>query len=77
MISLFPYFKLQILVALSFYASGSYQRFVGRSVDCSVSQTSVSRHVKEITDTLNHPEILTRYIRFPLTAEERAPFIAR
>ncbi|XP_034232437.1 putative nuclease HARBI1 [Thrips palmi] len=65
----------KILVALSFYGVGPYQRLAGRSVDCSVSQTSSSRIIREVTLALNHPEILTQYIRFPLTHEERAPVI--
>ncbi|XP_034239382.1 uncharacterized protein LOC117644222 [Thrips palmi] len=73
----------KLLVTLSLYANGSYQRILGKSIDVAVSQSdtcvesSVSRFVREITDALNHPDVLTRFIRFPLTAEERAPIIAR
>ncbi|KAK3920899.1 Putative nuclease, partial [Frankliniella fusca] len=70
-------FMRKLLVALSFYACGSYQRMIGRSIDCAVSQTSVSRCVREITAALNHDEILTRYIRFPMTREEREQIIQR
>ncbi|XP_052125102.1 putative nuclease HARBI1 [Frankliniella occidentalis] len=50
---------------------------LGRSIDAAVCQTTVSRSVKEITNALNHEEILNRFIRFPLTREERAPIILR
>ncbi|KAK3931738.1 Putative nuclease [Frankliniella fusca] len=67
----------KLLDTLSLYANGSYRRILGKSIDTAVSQSSVSRYVKKITNVLNHPEILTRFIKFPLTAEERAPIIAR
>jgi len=70
-------FFMQLLITLAFYASGSYQRILGRSVDAAVSQTTFSRTVREITTALNHPDMLTRYIRFPLTQEEREAVITR
>ncbi|KAK3918410.1 Putative nuclease, partial [Frankliniella fusca] len=73
----FPVSVVNHSLSLSLYANGSYQRMIGKSIDCSVSQTSVSRFVREITDALNHPDVLTNFIKFPLTAEERAPIIAR
>jgi len=71
------FFSLQVLITLGFYASGSYQRMLGRCIDCAVSQTTVSRCLREITTALNHEQILNRFIRFPSTREERAPIIQR
>jgi len=68
---------VQVLIALAFYATGSYQRMLGRSIDGSVCQTTVSRTVREITEALNHPDVLTQFIQFPLTREERAAVITR
>ncbi|KAE8751267.1 hypothetical protein FOCC_FOCC002095, partial [Frankliniella occidentalis] len=65
----------KILITLSFYACGSYQRMLGRSIDAAVSQTTVSRIIKEITGAFNHPNVLTRFIKFPLTRQERAAVI--
>ncbi|KAK3916591.1 Putative nuclease [Frankliniella fusca] len=67
----------KVLVTLSFLGCGTYQRMIGRSIDCSLSQTSVSRYIKEVISALNHPAILTEFIRFPLTHEERLPIILR
>ncbi|KAK3909719.1 Putative nuclease [Frankliniella fusca] len=67
----------KVLITLGFYASGSYQRMLGRCIDCAVSQTTVSRCLREITTALNHEQILNRFIRFPSTREERAPIIQR
>ncbi|KAK3926352.1 Putative nuclease [Frankliniella fusca] len=67
----------KLLITLSFYACGSYQRLLGRSIDAAVSQSTVSRIIREITTAFNHPHILSRFIRFPLTQEERAVVIQR
>lgn len=64
-------------MALSFYACGNYQRKEGRSADIAVSQKSASRFIREITEALNHPEVLGRFIHFPVTQEERAVVIRR
>ncbi|XP_034254510.1 uncharacterized protein LOC117653165 [Thrips palmi] len=72
-----PLFR-KVLITLSFLATGSYQRMLGRSIDSAVSQTTgVSRCLREIVTALNHEQILNRFIRFPLTREERAPIIQR
>nr|XP_013189671.1 unnamed protein product [Amyelois transitella] len=63
--------KYKILVALSFYATGSYQRLVGCSLDTLMSQQSVSRALRDVTAALNHPTILHKYIKFPQTVPER------
>ena len=70
-------FCQQLLCALSFFANGSYQRPVGRSVDLNLSQSPVSNSIEEVTNALNEPDILTRFIRFPATPEEREATIER
>ncbi len=71
----FPH--LQILCAVGFYASGSYQRIFGRGVDVCVSQASVSNFITEVTQALNRPEIMSRYIHFPENPAEREEVIRR
>ncbi|XP_060809927.1 putative nuclease HARBI1 [Amyelois transitella] len=63
--------KYKILVALSFYATGSYQRLVECSLGTPMSQLSVSRALRDVTAALNHPTILHKYIKFPQTILER------
>ncbi|KAF9411751.1 hypothetical protein HW555_009542 [Spodoptera exigua] len=49
--------KYKILVALSFYATGSYQRIVGGTYGTLMSQQSVSRAIRDVTAALNHQVI--------------------
>lgn len=60
---------LQVLTALRFYASGSYQRSVGQDITVAIGQSAVSDCIgcvsKAICDAL-----LTRYCSFPRSAEE-------
>ncbi|CAG4996114.1 unnamed protein product [Parnassius apollo] len=62
---------MRILLALSFYATGSYQKLVGGTYGTLMSQQSVSRAIREVTDALNNPNILGKWIRFPQTRQER------
>lgn len=64
-------YVFQILIALSFFASGSYQRIVGRACGTTMSQQSVSRCIRDVVNALNHNSILAKYIRFPQSLEER------
>ena len=61
----------QVLVTLSFYATGSYQRLIGNSYGTVMSQQSVSRAIRQVTQALNHPSICNKWIKFPQTFEER------
>ncbi|CAK1601333.1 unnamed protein product [Parnassius mnemosyne] len=63
--------KYKILVALYFYATGSYQRLVGGTYGTLMSQQSASRAIREVTDALNNHNILGKWIRFPQTRQER------
>ncbi|KAH9636340.1 hypothetical protein HF086_012605, partial [Spodoptera exigua] len=47
----------KVLIALSFYATGSYQRPVGDISAHSVAQPTVSVVIKQITKLLNSPHI--------------------
>ncbi|KAF9419665.1 hypothetical protein HW555_003943 [Spodoptera exigua] len=62
----------KVLIALSFYATGSYQRPVGDISAHSVAQPTVSVVIKQITKLLNSPpHIQAKYIKFPRSQEER------
>ncbi|XP_041972599.1 putative nuclease HARBI1 [Aricia agestis] len=59
----------KVLCALSFYATGSYQRIVGMAKY--LGQTTVSKYVRQVTDALVTPSILNTFIQFPATRELR------
>lgn len=61
----------QVLCALNFYGQGSYQKGVGADAHLGFSQTVVSHAIEEVTNALNTPDIMTRYIKFPMTAAAR------
>ncbi|CAG9094750.1 unnamed protein product [Plutella xylostella] len=63
--------RYKILVALSFYATGSYQRLVGNSHGTLMSQQSVSRAISEVTCALNNPTVVGKWIKFPQNEVER------
>ncbi|KAK4874373.1 hypothetical protein RN001_013733 [Aquatica leii] len=63
-------FNKSVLAALRFYASGSYQEITGSNSFVAISQSSMSRCIKEVTNALNRPEILGMTVRYPLTIEE-------
>lgn len=63
------YVLLQILIALAFYASGSYQNLIGQSALHNVSQITVSRSIKEVTEALN--KIYHKYVKWPTQSDER------
>lgn len=62
-------FSLQVLCALSFYATGSYQRLVGEGKY--LGQTTVSKYVREVTDALTTPGLINYFIKFPITRSQR------
>lgn len=61
---------LQLLVTLLFFGQGSYQACTGSNFFCGMSQSSVSRSIQEVTNALNRPEIISRWMRFPQNFEE-------
>ncbi|KAJ8917089.1 hypothetical protein NQ315_013008 [Exocentrus adspersus] len=60
----------KVLIALNFFATGSYQANVGNSKYLGVSQSTVTRCVEEITEALNRPEMFNRFIKFPQNMNE-------
>ncbi|KAL0879676.1 hypothetical protein ABMA27_003391 [Loxostege sticticalis] len=58
----------KVLCALSFFATGSYQRSVG--MGNYRGQTTVSKYVAEVTNALTCPEVLNMHIHFPITIQE-------
>ncbi|KAL0881061.1 hypothetical protein ABMA27_002192 [Loxostege sticticalis] len=58
-----------VLCALSFFATGSYQRSVGMGKY--LGQTTVSKYVAEVTNALTCPGVLNRHIHFPISIQER------
>ncbi|KAE8743700.1 hypothetical protein FOCC_FOCC009651 [Frankliniella occidentalis] len=69
-----PFF-MRFLSSLFYYATGSYQEHTGTSIHHPLSQSSMVKNIEEITNLLNHPTILPRFVRFPWTNEERAAHI--
>ncbi|KAL0860060.1 hypothetical protein ABMA27_010375 [Loxostege sticticalis] len=65
-------FRLRyVLSSLMIYAHGSYQRLSGTNYDLGLSQTTVSDCLSEVTEAMNSPDILRKYIKFPTTREQR------
>ncbi|KAK4882619.1 hypothetical protein RN001_005938 [Aquatica leii] len=60
----------KVLVALNFFAYGSYQQNIGHNINTAVSQSSVSRCLKEVTEAMNQPHIFARFVRFPENFQE-------
>ncbi|KAG8228670.1 hypothetical protein J437_LFUL008908 [Ladona fulva] len=57
--------EIKVLCALHFYGQGSYQRSLRSDSQVPLSQPSVSRAIKEVTEGLNSPQILGKWIVFP------------
>ncbi|XP_046752388.1 putative nuclease HARBI1 [Diprion similis] len=56
---------IQVLTTLRFLASGSYQLDIGQNVNMAISQPSVSRSIKEVTNILVRPEVFGTWVKFP------------
>ncbi|KAL0879156.1 hypothetical protein ABMA27_002950, partial [Loxostege sticticalis] len=63
--------ETKVLIALAFYATGSYQTVVGDSRTHCVSQPSVSKAVREVTLALNKPDVMNKHLGFPFHRHER------
>lgn len=62
---------IRFISALSFLATGSYQKPVGADRVVSSAQSAVSRHLHEVVDIIvNH--LAHNYIRFPQNAIDMA-----
>ncbi|XP_046384539.1 putative nuclease HARBI1 [Ischnura elegans] len=63
--------KLKVLCALHFFGQGSYQKSAGSDCHLGLSQAAVSRAIEEVTEAMNSPQVLTRWVHFPQTRNER------
>lgn len=61
---------MQVITALRFFASGSYQMDIGRNIYMAVSQPTVSRCVNEVINVITREEVMNQWIRFPNTLAE-------
>ncbi|XP_045775517.1 putative nuclease HARBI1 [Maniola jurtina] len=61
----------KVLAALSFYATGKYQKSIGGKTDPSITQYFVSTAVSQVTEAMNDPTIVKKYIHFPHLRSER------
>lgn len=59
------------MAALSFYATGKYQKSIGGRSDPGITQYFVSTAVIQVTEAINHPSIVKKYIHFPHLRNER------
>lgn len=57
---------VQILSALRFYSVGCFQGAIGEQWDIAISQPSVSRCIRKVTDAINNI-LLRQWVRFPMT----------
>ncbi|KAJ8714889.1 hypothetical protein PYW08_004870 [Mythimna loreyi] len=62
--------KVKVLCALSFLATGSYQRIVG--VTQNLAQRTASRCIRQVVNALNHHAIMAKWIVFPKTRHDRS-----
>ncbi|KYN20074.1 Putative nuclease HARBI1, partial [Trachymyrmex cornetzi] len=58
-----------VLAALNFFASGSYQKRVGKSDDTSMSQASVSGAIRRTANALQR--LMNRWVQFPISEESK------
>lgn len=63
-----PVTFFQVLCALHFYGSGTYQRFAGNDLYIGMSQSSVSRSINDVSEAINR-KLLPLWIRFFLNRE--------
>lgn len=61
---------LKFFGVLRFYATGAYQRVIGRGFDISISQQSMSRAVNEVTTAIINT-FAEQWICFPTTQERK------
>ena len=54
----------KLLVALRFYATGKFQQCTA------ISQSTICRIIDEVTNALSEPEVIKRFIGFPVSLEE-------
>lgn len=57
------------MIALRFFATGSYQMDIGQNLTLCVSQPSVSRCIHEVINAANEDAVMNKWINLPSTAE--------
>ncbi|CAH0405396.1 unnamed protein product [Chilo suppressalis] len=62
--------ETKVLVALNFFAKGSYQSSIGNHKNAQIAQGTVSNCLTEVTDALNHPSIFGQWVKFPSNIAE-------
>nr|CAI5866020.1 unnamed protein product [Callosobruchus analis] len=62
--------ETKVFATLRFLASGSYQEIIGSNHFVGISQSSVSRCIREICSVLNSPNIFNQWVCFPGNIEE-------
>lgn len=60
---------IKFISSLHFFAHGSYQKSVGKDSHCALSQSSVSKCLKEVVSIMNE-HLAHNYIHFPNTLRE-------
>ncbi|CAK1542386.1 unnamed protein product [Leptosia nina] len=63
--------ETKVLATLSFYATGKYQKSLAGKTDPNVTQYFFMTAVSQVTEAINHPSIVKRYIHFPHLRNER------
>nr|CAI5865257.1 unnamed protein product [Callosobruchus analis] len=59
-----------MLVALRFFATGSYQEIVGSHIFTAICQPITSQCIQEVTDALYQQSTLNAWIKFPSSIQE-------
>ncbi|KAK5639252.1 hypothetical protein RI129_011744 [Pyrocoelia pectoralis] len=62
--------QTKVLLALNFFATGSYQLPVGSNIYLGVKQSSVSRSLAEVVEALNQQDIFSEWVSFPRNVAE-------
>lgn len=62
--------EIQVLVAIGFFAHGSYQRPAGNQCELVVSQSTASRCIRKVAQLIN-THLLRQWIKFPMTVQEK------
>lgn len=62
--------EAMLLCALKFYATGSYQRCVGEEYNFGMTQNTIHKYIRMVTNLVNDQLVPTK-IMFPLTVHSR------
>lgn len=63
-------YNLQVLAALNFYASGSYQRRAGGDLTAAMCQSALSGVIRQVTRAIV-TILLPQWVKFPVTPAAR------